>query len=191
REIARVLASLSLSVKLQVDAVRAAEEATIRASVLAALARFGDETDGVALRISEARELDLRTMRHPLLGVDGEDVVPSDIRLEAGSALVISGPNAGGKTVALKCLGLAAWMVRSGIPVPADAASRVGFFEPVLTDIGDEQSLARSLSTFSAHAARLGAYVEAVSDGALVLLDEVASGTDPDEGGALATAVLE
>ncbi|HVU02628.1 MAG TPA: Smr/MutS family protein [Polyangiaceae bacterium] len=188
REIARVLASLSLSVKLVAGDVRAAEEVATRADVLASLARFGDEQDAVFLPVAEGREIDLRTMRHPLLG---EDVVPNDVRLSRGRGLVVSGPNAGGKTVALKCLGLAVWMVRAGIPLPADGASRVGFFEPVLTDIGDEQSLERSLSTFSAHSARLAHYLDVAGDGALVLLDEIASGTDPDEGAALAAAVLE
>src|SRR6185295_5159896 len=79
----------------------------------------------------------------------------------------------------------------AGIPIPAAPGSRVGFFDPVLTDVGDEQSLARSLSTFSAHAARLAAYLTHAGAGALVLLDEIAAGTDPDEGAALATAVLE
>ena len=141
--------------------------------------------------MDESGALDLKTMRHPLLVGSGTTVVASDLRLGAGRGLVISGPNAGGKTVALKCLGLAVWMARAGIPIPADAASRVGWFANVLTDIGDEQSLARSLSTFSAHSARLGSYLEKADDQTLVLLDEVAAGTDPDEGAALATAVLE
>src|SRR5262249_51199366 len=118
-------------------------------------------------------------------------VVAIDLRLSGGRGLVISGPNAGGKTVALKCIGLAVWMARAGIPIPADPKSRVGWFEPVLTDIGDEQSLARSLSTFSAHAPRLSSYLAEAAPGTLVLLDEVAAGTDPDEGAALAAAVLE
>ncbi len=129
--------------------------------------------------------------RHPLLLVQGADVVENDIALEAGQALVISGPNAGGKTVALKCLGLSVWMSRAGIPVPAQVGSEVGWFAPVLTDVGDEQSLLRSLSTFSAHVQNIGAIIEHAGDRALVLLDEVAAGTDPEEGAALATAVLE
>lgn len=191
REVLRVLTILSSSVKDHVPSLRAAVEATAEADVLAAVARFGSAQGAVVLPVEAERVLDLRTMRHPLLGTHVSDVVANDVRVSGGRGLVISGPNAGGKTVALKCLGLAAWMARAGIPVPADVKSRIGFFEPVLTDIGDEQSLARSLSTFAAHSTRLASYLAVSTDGALVLLDEVAAGTDPDEGAALATAVLE
>jgi DNA mismatch repair protein MutS2 len=191
REVARALGALSISARSHIEALRTASEATTVADVLAALASFGTSSEATALRVSDDRSIDLRAMRHPLLVGDDFLVVPNDIRLGESRGLVISGPNAGGKTVALKCLGLAAWMVRAGIPVPAYPESRIGFFEPVLTDIGDEQSLAQSLSTFSAHAARLAGYVTIAAPGALVLLDEVAAGTDPDEGAALAIAVLE
>ncbi len=191
REVARVLGALSVSVRGRVSPLVVARDAVVRADVLAALAAWADATTSVVVSVDESGELDLRAMRHPLL-VGGEtEVVPSNLRLSRGHGLVVSGPNAGGKTVALKCLGLAAWMARAGIPVPADPASRIGWFEPVLTDVGDEQSLARSLSTFSAHAARVGRYLSLAGSGALVLLDEIAAGTDPDEGAALAAAVLE
>src|SRR5690606_34940411 len=108
----------------------------------------------------------------------------------SGQALVISGPNAGGKTVALKCLGLAVWMARAGLPLPVAEGSRVGWFD-VVTDIGDEQSIERSLSTFSAEVKNLTRILTHAGDRTLVLLDEVAGGTDPDEGSALAAAVLE
>jgi DNA mismatch repair protein MutS2 len=191
REAARVLGAVSITARVHVEALKTAAEAAIVADVLTALASFGTSFEASALAIDDERALDLRTMRHPLLLGGQTPVVPSDIRLAEGRGLVISGPNAGGKTVALKCLGLAVWMVRAGIPVPADAESRVGFFDPVFTDIGDEQSLAQSLSTFSAHAARLASYVASAGPGTLVLVDEVAAGTDPDEGAALAAAVLE
>jgi DNA mismatch repair protein MutS2 len=118
-------------------------------------------------------------------------VVANDVVLESGRALVISGPNAGGKTVTLKCLGLFAWMVRAGIPIPVGAESSVGWFERVLADVGDEQSLARSLSTFSAHVRKLSRILEAADRHVLILLDEVAAGTDPEEGAVLAAAILE
>ena len=191
REVLRVLTILSSTVKDHVPALRVADAATTRADVLSALARFGYAQGATVLAPESERVLDLRTMRHPLLGSHVADVIANDIRVSGGRGLVISGPNAGGKTVALKCLGLAAWMARAGIPVPADEKSRIGFFEPVLTDIGDEQSLARSLSTFAAHSTRLASYLAVSSEGALILLDEVAAGTDPDEGAALATAILE
>jgi DNA mismatch repair protein MutS2 len=104
---------------------------------------------------------------------------------------VLSGPNAGGKTVALKCLGLAALMQSSGLPIPAAPGSRVGFFEAVHSDIGDDQSLARSLSTFSGHIERVRDILSLAGPGVLVLLDELAGGTDPEEGAALAVAALE
>jgi DNA mismatch repair protein MutS2 len=118
-------------------------------------------------------------------------VVSNDIAIEAERALVISGPNAGGKTVALKTLGLVAWMARAGIPLPVAEESTVGWFGCVLADIGDEQSIARSLSTFSAHVQRLCALLERAANDSLILLDELASGTDPEEGAALAAAMLE
>jgi DNA mismatch repair protein MutS2 len=125
-----------------------------------------------------------------LLVEQGAEVVANDLALQPGSALVISGPNAGGKTVALKCMGLAAWMARSGLPITATPGSRVGWFDRVLTDVGDDQSVLRSLSTFSGHIKKLAAILEHADSGALVLLDEVASGTDPEEGSALAGAIL-
>jgi DNA mismatch repair protein MutS2 len=118
-------------------------------------------------------------------------VVPNDISVSAGRGLVLSGPNAGGKTVALKVLGLTALMVRAGIPILVSESSRVGYFDLVLTDVGDDQSLARNLSTFSAHVSNLASILDAASRGSLVLLDEVATGTDPEEGAALACAVVD
>src|SRR5271155_6159836 len=100
--------------------------------------------------------------------------------------MIVSGPNAGGKTVALKTLGLAALMVRAGLPVPAKSGSRVAVFAVVLTDVGDDQNLHKNLSTFSAHAQNLVAVLGETRPGALVLLDELAGGTDPREGEALA-----
>jgi DNA mismatch repair protein MutS2 len=121
----------------------------------------------------------------------GIDVVPNDIELFGGEALVISGPNAGGKTVALKMLGLAALMTRAGLAVPVEAGSVCGFFSPVLAAVGDEQSLARSLSTFSAHLVTLRSVLEQAGERVLVLLDELAGATDPEAGAALACAVVK
>lgn len=200
REVARVLGALSISARTRIDELRVARDAATLADVLMALARFAETSEAEVIDVDDGAEIRLVAMRHPLLIGGGIDVVPVDLRLAGGHGLVISGPNAGGKTVALKCLGLAVWMARAGIPIPADPASRIGWFDPVLTDIGDEQSLARSLSTFSAHAARLSSYIaradapkedDAPSATTLVLLDEIAAGTDPDEGAALAAAVLE
>lgn len=135
--------------------------------------------------------IELRAARHPLLALDGVDVVPSDMAVGAGRAMIISGPNAGGKTVVLKTLGLAALMARAGLPVPASEGSRVSAFEAVLTDVGDEQNLRKNLSTFSAHVQNIAQILDATRSGVLVLCDELAGGTDPREGEALAAAVLD
>src|SRR5262249_61106080 len=115
--------------------------------------------------------------------------VPSDVDLDELRALVISGPNAGGKTVALKTLGLAALLHQAGLRPPATEAA-LPVFDQVLADIGDEQSIEMSLSTFSGHVANLVAILEAAGARSLVLVDELASGTDPVEGSALAQALL-
>jgi len=191
REEARVLAELSAAVQEQLEPLQVAYEACIQADVLAALSRWAQQCCGVAVVIDDEPRIELRAMRHPLLVLHVDEVVPSDLRLASGEALVISGPNAGGKTVALKCLGLALWMARTGIPLPVAEGSAIGWFGEVLTDIGDEQSLERSLSTFSAEVANLSTIIDRANDHSLVLLDEVAGGTDPEEGSALAAAVLE
>jgi DNA mismatch repair protein MutS2 len=191
REEERVLEQFTRAVAERAEPILAALSACIEADRLSALALFARATRGEVIEPSDDTSIDLRAMRHPLLLLNGVPVVANDVRVHGGRALVISGPNAGGKSVALKCLGLAAWMVRSGIPVPAAPESHVGWFGAVLADIGDEQSIEHSLSTFSAHVTRIAAIVEHAAPGTLVLLDEVASGTDPEEGAALAAAVLE
>jgi DNA mismatch repair protein MutS2 len=191
REAAKVLATLSGYLASDADAVRLAQRACEEADVLTALAHFARQTRSCMVALSERARLDLRAVRHPLLALGSEPVVANDIAIEAGRALVISGPNAGGKTVALKTLGLTAWMARAGLPLPLAPESTVGFIGCVLADIGDEQSIARSLSTFSAHVQRLGVLLDRAAGDCLLLLDELASGTDPEEGAALAAAVLE
>ncbi len=191
REEARILASLSARVCEHQEAVEVAIEACIEADVLAALARWAQRNRAVSVVPDERARVSLRQVRHPLLEVADRPVVANDIVLEAGQALIISGPNAGGKTVALKCLGLAVWMTRAGVPLPAAPETRVGWFDDVLTDIGDEQSIARSLSSFSAEVMLLGAMLEQAGPRSMILLDELAGGTDPEEGSALAEAVLD
>ena len=191
REELRVLAELTEKVARHATAIEGALDASIEADRLASLALWARATKANVIVPSADDRIDLCEARHPLLVAAGAAVVPNDVRVQGGRALVISGPNAGGKTVALKCLGLAVWMARSGIPLPAAEESHVGWFTEVLADIGDEQSLERSLSTFSAHVTRLAEIVRRAAAGTLVLLDEVASGTDPEEGAALAAAVLE
>ncbi|MFO0557484.1 MAG: Smr/MutS family protein [Polyangiales bacterium] len=191
REEARVLAELSERARRECDAIHQAVEACVEGDVLLAMVRMADAMKAVAIPVEDSPVLDLITARHPLLQLSGIPVVANDLRVECGRVLVISGPNAGGKTVALKCLGLAVWMARAGLPIPVDERSRVGWFEPVLSDVGDDQSLARSLSTFSAHVTNLARILEQSGPRALVLLDELAGGTDPEEGSVLAASVLE
>lgn len=191
REQSAVYARLSALLGDQIESVAEAERALAHAELRAACARLTRDLDLAFPEVTDEPLLDLVGARHPLLQLDGVRVVPSDVRVQAGSALVISGPNAGGKTVVLKTLGLATLMLRAGLPVPCDPRSRVGVFDLVLSDMGDEQSIAKNLSTFSAHVQNLAEFLDAVFAGALVLLDELATGTDPREGEALASAVLD
>ncbi len=176
REEARVLVALSSQVKAAHDQCEEAFFACVAADLCSAGTRWADETESIVLPIQEDARLELRSARHPLLLLTGIDVVPNDIVLVSRQALIISGPNAGGKTVALKTAGLIAWMVRCGLPVPVREESVVGWFDRVLCDIGDEQSIVRSLSTFSAHIVNLCSILECASPSCLVLLDELAAG---------------
>ncbi|MDI1430991.1 endonuclease MutS2 [Polyangium sorediatum] len=189
-----VYAALSAKIGEEIDAVAAAVFALAHADVRAAAARLAKDLRFTFPEVPEAASvgsIHLVGARHPLLALDGVSVVPSDLGITAGHAMIVSGPNAGGKTVALKTLGLAALCVRAGLPVPADEGSRVDVFEVVLTDVGDDQSLHKNLSTFSAHVQNLAHILADTRPGALVLLDELAGGTDPREGEALASAVLD
>ncbi|MBW2524477.1 MAG: Smr/MutS family protein [Deltaproteobacteria bacterium] len=191
REKTRVLAELSARAAELGDEIQLAYEACIEADVLAALSGFAAQTRSIAIVPSDDGRVELRDARHPLLALSDVEVVPNDIAVASGSALVISGPNAGGKTVALKCLGIILWMARAGLPVPVAEQSHVGWYDQVFTDFGDAQSIERSLSTFSAEVDRLRRIVALAGERTLVLLDEVAGSTDPEEGSALAAALLE
>jgi DNA mismatch repair protein MutS2 len=191
REVARILAVLTDLVRERVAPLRAACDALDHADLRVASARLGLDLRGTFPALVDDAHITLRGARHPLLALDGVPVVANDLALASGRALVISGPNAGGKTVALKTLGLAALMVRAGLPVPAEEGSACGFFARVLTDVGDDQSLTKNLSTFSAHVTNVAAILEVSDARTLVLLDELAGGTDPEEGAALACAVID
>lgn len=172
------------------------------AAIAAAVERLGDIDCAVARALFavdyactrptfSAGEIALRDARHPGLVFTGRPVTPIDILLPVDRrVLVITGPNTGGKTVALKTLGLAALMARSGLLVTAAEGARLPFFKEVFTDVGDEQNIERDLSTFSAHVANLVEVLAAAGDGSLVLLDEPGVGTDPEEGAALAVGLL-
>lgn len=191
REVARVLAELSRRLESVADALNYAHEACIEADVLRAIIHFARAVDARVPELSPEPILSLRRMRHPLLLWGQGEIVANDIELRTKTALILSGPNAGGKTVLLKCMGLAVWMARSGLPLPVEDGSVVGWFERVLSDVGDAQSIPQSLSTFSAHVSLLACFLASADARTLVLLDEVAAGTDPDEGSALAAALLQ
>jgi DNA mismatch repair protein MutS2 len=182
----RVLVALSIAVAERGAAVTAAVEALAVLDLALARAALSRRWDGCP--VAPGDEVELLAARHPLL--DPAVAVPVDLDLRGLRALVVTGPNTGGKTVALKTLGLLALVHQCGLRPPA-ARARLPVFDRVLADIGDEQSIERSLSTFSGHLRRLIAILEAAGPRSLVLLDEVAAGTDPVEGAALAQAVLE
>ncbi len=189
RETRRVLMDLSAQAAPAAPALGADLEVLAHLDLAFARGRLAGELDATEPILDNAGYFELRQLRHPLLPADA---VPNDLRLGGGfHVLVISGPNAGGKTVAMKALGLAALMARAGLHVAAAAGSRVGAVDAVLADIGDEQDIRESLSTFSAHLANLAAILAEAGPRSLVLLDEIGVGTDPGEGAALAQAVLE
>ncbi|MFZ5877531.1 MAG: endonuclease MutS2 [Nitrospirota bacterium] len=160
--------------------------------VIQAKGRLGQAYHGTIPSIARNREITWRGLRHPLLALRGITVVPNDVTLEPEArALVISGPNTGGKTVLLKAMGLAALMTRAGIPLPCDSDSVSPVFPAVLMDAGDDQDLARDLSTFAAHVRVVCVLIDTAPAGSLILLDELATATDPEEGAALAQALVE
>ena len=203
REVIRILTELTSRVGARAADLAVAVEVLGQLDAAQANALLAREMDAVEPEIVEALELDLPEARHPLLMPAllerlGEDVrgrrapVAVSLRLGYGEpVLVISGPNTGGKTVALKTLGLFALMAQSGMHLPAAAGARLPVFRSVYADIGDEQSIASSLSTFSAHLAAIVEMTRDLESPALVLLDEVGAGTDPTEGGALGVAIVD
>ncbi|MBM4040739.1 MAG: endonuclease MutS2 [Planctomycetes bacterium] len=203
REVERILWELTLAVREQRDAVLRTLDTLARIDCTYAKVRFGLDYQMAPPEINEQGHLDVRRARHPLLvrtiergaqagSLCHQAVVPIDYRLgEDFDLLVVTGPNTGGKTVALKTIGLLSLMAQSGMHVPAEPGSRFPLYEDVLADIGDEQSIEQSLSTFSSHVTNLVRILGAAHRRTLVLLDELGAGTDPAEGAALGTAVLD
>lgn len=194
----RILAALSQSVEQAAPEIAQNLELLALLDTIDAAARLSSQmragpvsivpTDG---RGPTGPGIDLRHARHPLMALSTTKVIANDLTLGLGGTLVISGPNAGGKTVALKLIGLCALMVHAGLHLPVQEGSTMPWFSRVLTDVGDDQSLERSLSTFSAHVMNLCGFLQVAGPGTLILIDELAVGTDPDQGAALAQGVLE
>ncbi len=188
-EVERILDELSALVAAHANPLRATAEALATFDFWSAKARLAGEMDAVRAETADRPAIDLKGARHP--GLSGR-VVPIDVRLgEDFRALVVTGPNTGGKTVTLRTIGLLSLMHQAGLHVPADPGSRLAIMADVFADIGDEQSIAQSLSTFSGHLRSIVRIVGAAGPSTLVLLDELGAGTDPTEGSALAQALLD
>ena len=179
-----------LSERVRPHAAEIANDAWIigRLDLIRAKVRFIQETGAVVPQVSEEQEIQLLHVRHPLV----KNAVANDVHFGKDlTAIVITGPNTGGKTIMLKTLGLTQVMAQSGLPILADKGSRVGIFEEIFADIGDEQSIEQSLSTFSSHMTNIVDILGKVNQNSLLLLDELGAGTDPQEGAALAMSILE
>ncbi len=197
REVVRILREMTELLRSHAGEIQSGVEAIGRLELLFAKASFGQDFDCTIPRFSSGsnRRLHLKEARHPLLEdvLRGQQkrVVPISIELdESRRTLLISGPNTGGKTVSMKTVGLLVLMAQAGLPVPA-AEAEFPIFEEVLADIGDQQSIQESLSSFSAHIAHVREMLERVTPKTLVLLDELGRATDPEEGGALGVCILE
>ena len=190
-EVRRILLALTDQFRQRPDDLARTIDVATELDVIQARARFSEKVSGVEPEIAGDSSFVLKSARHPLLIMKGY-AEPVDVLLVPPTRiLVIAGPNTGGKTVALKTAGLLAAMAQAGLHIPADKGSRLPIFRSIFADIGDEQSIANSLSTFSAHITNLVAMDRGMSLPSLVLLDEIGAGTDPVEGGALGIAVID
>jgi DNA mismatch repair protein MutS2 len=191
QEEARILGQLTAVLGASAEALEEAFGALVTLDTLGARVLFARARAAVCPEIG-GDEVLLRNVRHPLLVRTGRAVTPIDIELDAATRLLlISGPNTGGKSVALKTLGLSTLMAQAGVPVLADPGARLPLFDAVWTDIGDQQTVAGDLSTFSGHVRNLAAILAGATARSLVLLDEPGTGTDPEDGAALARVLLE
>jgi len=193
----RILRELSSLVRTAADGILEDFRIMVHLDVLDCIARLSERLGMETPRLNDSGMIDIRQGRHPLLTLahmrseKGGEVVPLDVTLgdEAG-VMVITGPNAGGKTVAIKTVGMLVLMAMAGMPIPAGPESNIPLVDGILADMGDEQSIEDNLSTFSAHISNLAAILQSAGPKSLVLIDELGTGTDPEEGAALACAVL-
>src|SRR5947208_4563258 len=198
QEVRRILLALSDAYRARAGDLQRTIEAATELDVLQARARYSESIDGVEPALSADGAFELQAARHPLIRAAGAPAgskptaVPVTINIvPPATALLITGPNTGGKTVAIKTAGLLALMAQAGLRIPAADGSRLPVFRSIFADIGDEQSIEASLSTFSGHITNIASMDRSLAAPALVLLDEVGSGTDPVEGGALGVAVVD
>ncbi len=190
REIERILAELSAEAAEKIDELQESFENIISIDVIFAKAGYSLSIKGVCPVLSDRGIMNIKRGRHPL--IDPQTVVPQDITLgDKFDALIVTGPNTGGKTVVLKTVGLFCLMAQTGICVPADDETVIPVFSEIFADIGDEQSIEQSLSTFSAHMKNIVHILNNLTPDSLVLFDELGAGTDPTEGAALATAIID
>src|SRR5438034_5779356 len=187
-EVRRILLALTDAFRARAADMHRTIEAATDLDILQGRARFSESIDGIEPALSTDGAFELQAARHPLL----KNAVPVTVKIiPPATCLLVTGPNTGGKTVALKTAGLFSLMAQSGLRIPAADGSRLPVFRSVFADIGDEQSIDASLSTFSAHVTNIASMDRALAPPALVLLDEVGSGTDPIEGGALGVAIVD
>ena len=190
KEIERILAELSAEAAAHRGDIELNFDLLVRLDVIFAKAKLGYRMNAWAPLMNDQGRVDLRKARHPL--IDAKQVVPITVRLGSDfDTMIITGPNTGGKTVTLKTVGLLTLMAECGLHIPAGDGSELSTFHAILADIGDEQSIAQSLSTFSSHMRTIVDVVDQCDDRTLVLFDELGAGTDPAEGAALAMAIIE
>ncbi len=189
-EIERILAELSASAGDFGQSIKSSYECAVELNLIFAKAQYAYKIKGCPPILNNKGIINLRQARHPL--IDPKKVVPVDIMLgNEFDTLVITGPNTGGKTVSIKTLGLLSMMAMCGLMIPAGDRSEISVFDKILSDIGDEQSIEQSLSTFSAHMTNIIGIFNDADESSLILIDELGAGTDPVEGAALAIAILE
>jgi len=189
-EVDRILAELSNEILPHIDTIKVNLDILVRFDFINAKAEYSKSMKGTRPLISEEKAVNLIQARHPLIG--SKQVVANDIIIgDEYKTIIVTGPNTGGKTVVLKTLGLVQLMGQSGLQIPAEEESTIGVFSSIFSDVGDEQSIEQSLSTFSSHLTNIVSILEELNEDSLVLLDELGAGTDPQEGAALAIAMLD
>ncbi len=193
----RMLKELCSRIRSVADDIFSEFQTIVYLDVLCSLSGFAEERNMEVPLLNDSGDLDIKNGRHPLLTFSlsttgpGDGIVPLNVVLgQEDTVMVITGPNAGGKTVAIKTIGLLVLMAMTGIPVPADSSSSIPILQGVLVDMGDEQSIEHNLSTFSAHISNISTIIKNAGARTVILIDELGTGTDPEEGTAIACAVL-